>query len=93
MSNKGNKERRGPTLGVRFTEVSVLKRCPPLERDVNCSFYREFHLPKKSLKIGEPKLDAKNGVFDSLTTVSFLYKKGCPLNELFLKALWKLVSL
>ena len=27
-SNKGSKERQGPTLGVRFTEVSVLKRCP-----------------------------------------------------------------
>lgn len=63
------------------------------ERDVTCSFYREFHLPKESLKIGEPKLEAKNVVFDSLTTVSFLYKKGCPLNKLFLKALWKLVSL
>ena len=23
-SNKGNKQRKGPTLGVRFTEVSVL---------------------------------------------------------------------
>ena len=27
-SNKGSKERQGPTLGVRFTEVSVLQRCP-----------------------------------------------------------------
>ena len=26
--NKGSKEREGPTLGVRFTEVSVLLRCP-----------------------------------------------------------------
>ena len=27
-SNKRNKQRQGPTLGVRFTEVSVLWRCP-----------------------------------------------------------------
>ena len=27
-SNKGSKERQGPTLGVRFREVSVLQRCP-----------------------------------------------------------------
>ena len=27
-SNKGSKERQGPTLGVRFMEVSVLQRCP-----------------------------------------------------------------
>ena len=27
-SNKGSKERQGATLGVRFTEVSVLQRCP-----------------------------------------------------------------
>ena len=27
-SNKGNKQRKGSTLGVRFTEVSVLSRCP-----------------------------------------------------------------
>ena len=27
-SNKGSKERRGPTLGVRFTEMSVLRKCP-----------------------------------------------------------------
>ena len=27
-SNKGSKERQGPTLSVRFTEVFVLQRCP-----------------------------------------------------------------
>ena len=27
-SHKGNKQKQGPTLGVRFTEVSVLLRCP-----------------------------------------------------------------
>ena len=27
-SNKRSKERQGPTLGVRFTEVSFLCRCP-----------------------------------------------------------------
>ena len=27
-SNKGSKERQGPTLGVRFTELPVLWRCP-----------------------------------------------------------------
>ena len=27
-SNKGGKEKKGPTLGVSFTEVSALKRCP-----------------------------------------------------------------
>ena len=27
-SNKGSQERQGPTLGVRFTEVSVLQGCP-----------------------------------------------------------------
>ena len=27
-SNKGSKERQGPTLGVRFTKVFVLERCP-----------------------------------------------------------------
>lgn len=80
MSNKGNKERRGPTPGVRFTEVSRLKEMSVMrERAVNCSFYREFNLPKESLKIGEPKLHSKNGIFDSLTTVSFLYKKGSSL--------------
>ena len=26
-SNKGSKERQGPTLGVHFTEESILKRC------------------------------------------------------------------
>ena len=27
-SNRRSKERKGPTLGVRFIEVSVLWRCP-----------------------------------------------------------------
>ena len=27
-SNKGSNKRQGPTLGVRFREVSVLQRCP-----------------------------------------------------------------
>ena len=27
-SNKRSKEKQGPTLGVRFTEVSVLQKCP-----------------------------------------------------------------
>ena len=26
-SIKGSKEKKGPTLGVHFTEVSILKRC------------------------------------------------------------------
>ena len=30
-SNKGSKERQGPTLGVRFTEMSVSLRCPLIE--------------------------------------------------------------
>ena len=33
-SNKGSKERQGPTLGVRFTEVSVMRESTvSLERD------------------------------------------------------------
>ena len=84
----GTNSRRSFYRGLRLKEMSVMR-----ERDFNCSFYREFNILKESLKIGEPKLYAKNGVFDSLTTVSFLYRKGCPLNKLFLKALWKLLSL
>ena len=42
-SNKGNKQRQGPTLGVRFTEVSVLQRYST----VLCSI-----LPNESYEFG-----------------------------------------
>ena len=42
-SNKGSKERQGPTLSVRFTEVSFLKRCPLRER-VDCTQFLSLTL-------------------------------------------------
>ena len=38
-SNKGNKERQGPTLSVRFTEMSVLQRCPLKESEQTVAFF------------------------------------------------------
>ena len=39
QSNKGSKEWQGPTISVRFTEVSVLYRCPLRES-------RLYYLPR-----------------------------------------------
>ena len=35
-SNTGTKERQGPTLSVRFAEVSVLQMCPLRESVLPC---------------------------------------------------------
>ena len=47
-SNKGGKERQGPTLGVRFKEVSVLYRCPL--RESRLYFKSELATSKKPLR-------------------------------------------
>ena len=41
-SNKRREERQGPTLSVRFSEVSVLKRCPLRESRL-CWCYQYYH--------------------------------------------------
>ena len=55
-SSKGSKERQGPTLSVRFTEVSVLQRCPLRES-------RLFLCLFKILSYQEQALTRENEIF------------------------------
>ena len=56
-SNKGNKQRQGPTLGVRLIEVSI-KRESTLQRNTGLLFenmyfyctYSDWHVLKKKTK-------------------------------------------
>ena len=76
-SNKGSKKRQGPTLGVRFTKVAVLYRCPLREsrlyshdaevhaRIASCvlSYYHTYDTPKENEVKFKPRIGTNHNTY------------------------------
>ena len=76
--NKRSKERRGPTLGVRFTEVSVHRRT-----GIFLPGGAVNHLPKKFSQVARifpnRTVEKKRGPYDATTEAALAYEGGAIL--------------